>query len=74
MELTWAVVGLSGAPVDSLGGPLGPSWAVGKPLGPSWGSLGPSWGRLRRLEGLLGPFWGSRGAVLGPSGRHHRPA
>ena len=67
VELTWAVSGLSGAPVGQSWRPLGallgrfePSWAVlglsWAILGASWAVLGPSWAVLGLSRGPLGPF------------------
>ena len=65
----------------SLGGLLGPSWALWlkkrgglnsrRPLGgsqmPSWGPLGPFLAALGAVLGLLGPLLGLSWANLGPS-------
>ena len=76
MELTWAVLGLSGARVGQSWGPLwallgsfGASWAV---WGLSWAVLGSSWPSRGSLgdvtPGCLGAVGAPSQAVLGPSG------
>ena len=60
MELTWAVLGLFGAPVGQSG----------RPLGALLGRFRASWAVLKLSGTVLGSSWpsgGSLGAVLGPS-------
>ena len=69
----WPSWGCPGLLRDSLGGPLGSSWAVLKPSGAVFGL---SWGLRDRLEALWGPAWavlGRPGVLLGRLGSFRRP-